>query len=684
MATHRLKVADLAARLVNDAEVSYNTDTADELVLNLTVEGYATLLPVQPWDRVELTAQLAGVETLVFSGVVPLSGGITEGAKGQSTVVRALSDFHVLEQTVYAKISNGAAMMPSAPETVSLSAYAAELFAWASGWDGSVIASTLSVEDGLGTVLCPVSSGTTTCAGLLSQAMDWQPGAVLTQRYSPTQVLRLGMVDESDVLTLDAKEDKLTDVRMQPRADLVPPVCALVGGAHLVLPEGADVRTPGAYVVAVPAQPNSWLGGRKETVRGLLIPTRSEYTARFGKQMQPESIDATTKAFILAFWPEYAGLIDKLDADVCYVSTLPVENLQWPGSELDPDADGAPTNYDTDLQAWSQLAPNVCVHTAGSFPASATRSKNVSGLKWCRAELNMNVSISASVEAEMTKEERLMVQALLPGIIPKGTSGTSGTGRQGRYAQLTLSCNLINTKQRIFDTSTNELLAGDVDYTAPDESSSVRVQSYVDAMTAYYNQSRDVWTQGSVTLIHDGVRNPAEMTGRCLQIYGLNEAWASMKALVRSVVWDLSEGTVSLDVGPRGLSEFGELLEIQEAGRRTTRFMQRRGLGVDTLDTDALLESEANMVVGADISASQSVERGGTWRKPFSIWLDEENTAWLEGGRITRGNRVLEIPTTKHHIVDGAEVAGTVWALGLPVKAKAYKMNGELTYSVYQ
>lgn len=681
MATYRYSLADLPERLVSGMVITYNTDSADELTLSVPAEDYTTRFTLQPWDRIEITEPVNDVDRLVFSGVVPADGGISESAgNGQDVTIRALSDWALLDLTVYAKMSGGNAMYTGSPETADLTSYARSIFDWATGWDGTLIASTLSVADGLGTIIAPASSGTTSCASLIEQALAWQPAVVATQRYSPLE-LTLAPVDASAPVIVAAQSAQLTSVRAQPRADLQPPVCALVGGAHLILPEGADIRQPGAFVCAVPQPSNGWLGAQKEIVKGLLIPTRSAYTPRHGKQLQPQAMDVTTRRFVQAFWPEYADLLQYLDADVCYISTVPAELLySEDGTSPDPDA-LTPANYDTDLTSWSQLAPNVCVHTAGSFPASATRSKNVAGLKWCRAELHMNVSISASVETTLSKTERLQVHELLPGIIPRTPEGK---GRQGRYAHLTLACNLINTKKKVFDASKNELLRGDSDYEPPTEANEPRLADYISAMTAYYNQTRQLWHEGTVELIHEGSLNPSELTGRCLRITGLAPEWETMNALVRSVTWDVSGQTIQINFGPRDILGYGEQLERLTAGRRTINFLQRRlAIGTDTLDEAAQLEREADMVVGPSVSAAQSVEVGGKWRRPFSLWRDEDGTLWLEGGRITRGNTTLDIPTTDSTIIAGSQ-SGTAWVEGSPVKARAYKKYGSLTFDVYQ
>ncbi|MDO5464745.1 MAG: hypothetical protein Q4F40_07405 [Akkermansia sp.] len=697
MSTYRYNIHELEKLGTRAASLHYRTDAADELTLTIIPTAYGSDFPWSPLDRVELFAVVEGQCCCVFSGVVPMRGGVAlSGGAAPTMQLRACSDYYLLGQTVYAKVdaATGTAMAEQDAELVPLGEFARKIFNWASGWSGTAITSGLTVTSGLGTVPAPVSSGSTSCAAMIEQALQWQPDALICQRYDAENGhrLTLGRPSAYPLLTLRRKEG-LTDIAVTPRSDLVPPVCALVGAVHGVWPAGADVRRPGAFVYAVPrASVNSPAaestgagcggnpGGQKMVVRGYRLPKEfrlsqlSEYASRALQQPTDEQ-----KKILLRYFPQLEPLMSYLLVSEGYVLPLAAEDaFDTPEPAADEQEPIVPANYSTQLENWK--ATGVFIHTSGEFPAATDARKNVSGLKWCKAQLVLDVALKPDALDSMSTTEKEAAERLLP-----GTRAVTAAGETlRRWATLRLTCNLINRSRKCYSTADNKLLSIDPDFDAEQENEqeTLRALTYIAAMEEYYRATRTVWSEGSVGLRFDGSRNPAAMTGRLLHVEGLAPEWEQMNATIRTVNWDLLGGSLNLEFGTREVLGFSERLERRNMARAATQAPQRREtMGVDSMDTAADAEQEVDMTVAADVATEVSAGVNGTRRKPFCLYC-EGGKYYYTGGIFTALGQSFEVPHTQFTITQGKQTQTPLTAQ--PVKLQVLRVNGTLTYNLIQ
>ena len=699
MSTHRYNIEDLEQLGATTATVQYRTDAADELTLTIIPTAYGSSFPWQTLDRVELFAIVEGARRCVFSGVVPMRGGVTlSGGAAPSMQLRAASDYYLLSQTVYAKVdqNTGTPMAERDPELINIADFARKIFGWATGWTGTAITSSLTAADNLGSAPAPVSTGSTSCTAMLEQALQWQPDALICQRYDAQTYHRLTLCRPSALprLTL-SRQEGLTDLTVTPRTDLVPPVCALVGAVHDIWPTGADVRQPGAFIYAVPptttpppTQTTDGAGsggtpkGQRMEVRGYRLPKdfrlsqRSDYADRTLQQPKPEQ-----QKFLLRFFPQLAPLIEHLSVSEGYVLPIDAE-LAFDSPE--PTDDGReqeptiPANYSTQLEDWQTTG--VFIHTSGEFPAAADKRKNVSGLKWCKAQLVLDVAIKNVAFDSLNATQKDEAERLLPGT----RAFSSASEKLRHWATLRLSCNLINRSRKRYSTADNKLLATDPEFTPEPETEqqNPRTQTYRDAMAEYYRATRTVWSEGSVGLHFDGTRNPANMTGRLLQVTGLTPAAEQMNAIVRTVNWNLLGSTLNLEFGTREVLGFSERLERRNMTRSATQTPQRREtLGADSLDTESTTEQVTAMTVAADVATEVSAGVNGTRRKPFSLYC-ESGKYYYTGGIFTAMGHSFEVPHTQFTITHGKETQTPLTAQ--PVKLQVVRVDGTVTYNLIQ
>lgn len=688
---HRHNIEDLRLMEAAGVNIVYHADGADTAEITLMPEAYASLA-WQVGDRVEL--YYGGQK--VFSGVLPNGEQrAVNGGNAEVVSVSLMSDFYVLDGTVYAKQNAaGEVVFPSVREGFSeLQVFAANVFNWASGWEGSKIESAL-VCDVSGRIPTPQSNGTNSCAQLLQDALQWTPGAVIVQRYGAEgDELRLTTPEAFEPLGL-SKADLVTSVSLQRREDLRPPVCALVGGAHVVLPPGGDVRELGAFVYAVPLRDKKGGGGpagaapasAKMIVRGVPIPDRYQFE-RGVEEFKTSAVVANsdTDKFLKQFFPEYAKWVGRLKAGACVVSVVPATALHEGAEDTeDEDAQAIPANYQDSAEAWLVSAPYVLVE--GSFNASSNAKKNVKGLRWCKASMTLSVVVR---EDELKAVEMPTVLELFPG------RHRNDEGELVYYANLTLDAVLINRRRKIYDPATNKLLRGDGEWSSEEEDDEgADAGDYVAAMTAYYHASRDVYTEGSIGMLDVGRYAPHELTGRMVTLSGFRDEWASMKAVVRGVMWDCVRKRIELQVGPRSVLGFGEQLE-RRLMAKMTGVNTARSLAVpyDPLDEGAASEEEAALSVSPSISAGLGAHTKGRWRDPWTLYpvvtgLAEDGTPevewWLAGGTLNRGKYSWNVADTNKQIVETLP-GEKGWSPDAgKVRVRFYRKDGVLLFDIFQ
>lgn len=687
--THTLTIAQLQELSTSSVVLTYNTDSADILSATMLPETYSQL-GFSYGDRLILTEG----ERIVFSGTI--QSGIAYSAQASSAEVAsldALSDLAILERTAYCKLdSEGNALYPAVRKSskfTSLAAFTSGIYSYASGWTGSPLTSSFSCTISK-SIPAPEGTGSTPCAALITEAMRWVPDSILLQRYSAEgDTLTLTSIDSLEHITL-AADAPITSVSLQARPELVPPVCALIGGDNFKiynsLESTGDVREPGSFIYPVPIDDNSAQdragaspASQKMVIRGVALPERCVGT-RGAAEYTPTSIitDSSTYKFLCRFFPEYKDVLGSATAGACLVTVTPKSDLQEEDDTEEDEDKRPPANYSDTPENWGSAAgyDAVYVMTEGQFNASSRSSKNLRGLRWCKATLTMQLGLGIDAYKSLPASVRPAVSSLFPGKLKKV-----------RLAKLKLDCILINSRFRKYDPATNQPCTGDSEYTEDELTAS----DYRAALTDYYNTSRTVYHDGNMSLLHDGSLQPELLTGRSLTIAGKRAEWESMNTVVRSVTWDYQRRALSLSVGTREQLGFSDILQrrlLAKASRREVE--QQLAVPFDVLDKDAQSDKETEMSVAPSISASVS---GGTTAKQQRPWTlyevpDEEDETktkvYLAGGTLYRSGQAFNVEDTAEQITQG-QPNGLPWEMnGNKLKLKWELLNGSWTYSITQ
>lgn len=683
--THTLTIAQLQELSTSSVVLTYNTDSADILSATMLPETYSQL-GFSYGDRLILTEG----ERIVFSGTI--QSGIAYAAQASTAEVAsldAMSDLAILERTAYCKLDDeGNALYPAVNKSskfTSLSAFTSGIYSYASGWSGSPLTSSFSCTISK-SIPAPEGTGSTPCAALITEAMRWVPDSILLQRYSAEgDTLTLTSIDALEHITLSA-DAPITSVSLQARPELVPPVCALIGGDSFKLPTSGDVREPGSFIYPVPVdndddqnRAGASPASQKMVIRGVALPERCVGT-RGAAEYTPTDIivNSRTYKFLCRFFPEYKLVLPRAIAGACLVSVTAKEDLQEEDDTEEEEDKRPPANYSDSPQSWGASAgfDAVYVMTEGQFNASSRSSKNLRGLKWCKATLTMQVGITASAYQKLPPIVKPAIETLFPGYRNKV-----------RLAKLKLDCILINSRFRKYDPATNQPCTGDSEYTEDELTAS----DYRAALTDYYNASRTVYHDGSISLLHDGSLQPELLTGRSLTIAGKRVEWESMNTVVRSVTWDYQRQALSLSVGTREQLGFSDILQrrlLAKASRREVE--QQLAVPFDVMDKDAQSDKETEMSVAPSISASVS---GGTTAKQQRPWTlyevpDEEDETktkvYLAGGTLYRSGQAFNVEDTAEQITQG-QPNGLPWEMnGNKLKLKWELLNGTWTYSITQ
>lgn len=685
-------IEDLQALSASSVQLTYNVDAPDSLSFVLMPDKYNEL-PLKKHDRLTLTDG----GRVVFSGLVPMGGNYaTQAAHGERIDVELLSDYYILEHTVFAKMGYKGnviyARNPVGKNTSSLLAVTSSVREWLGDYFPSQLDCDIDTR-----IPTPVSNGTSPCSALLADGMRWVPDAVAVQRYdeagNTVRITKPGSLEEPLVFNPDIHP--LQEVSLQARHDLQVPVCALVGGVHQVWPQGADVRALGAFVYAVPVQRDSedeqTLGGAGESpasskmvVRGVHLPENLKYEVDPEEfRMKPVASLPNTVRFIKAVFPEYAPFIPWLQAGHTIVNVTSEEDFleaMNPGPEEEAKI---PKNYSAQPETWSADGRAVYVHTEGSFAASPDGRKNLRGLKWCKASMSVVLAVQLN-ETPVPQNLWNLGMQLFPG------RRKSGGNRYG-YVRKTLSCNLINKRKTEYDPATNKLCSTDPDYQAEldklPEDDAPQAPDYVAAMAQYYEAASKLMHEGSISLLHDGSLNPAALTGRKVTVEGMRAEWASMNTVVRSVQWNVADKKLALSLGTRASLGFDEYLERRLIARNRGRDeAQRAAIAYDTQDPVAQEENEQAMPVSPSIAAGTDKESDGRWHRPFSLYIKEDDNTGkvvLRGGEIKRGKDTFTVEDSETQIKDGAP-SDEPWLYGLKVKLRWKTKNGALTFDIYQ
>lgn len=698
MSIHDLTIEDLQLSMAQSVNLTYNCDAADQLSMSFTPAQLAEL-GLAAGDRINLTVE----GRRVFSGTLMTdpSHAISAGANEQITVV-AESDLGLLSRMAYVKIDDDGNARYPAPEVnwEDASTLATTVFNRMANWDGSPVTTGFSAQV---TARVPARNGNsaTPAATVIQDAMAWVPDAVLVQRYN-TEGDQLLMTRSSALEALSfAQGAPLQAVAITARPDLVPPVCALVGGDTYKIPGEVDVRTPGAFIFAVPVDrdnDSARAGGspasQKMIVRGTPIPDRYQLTRGEDEYTYTDIVgDSATYKFLRRFFPQYKDLLGACMVGSALVSIVTREQLEAEAeaeAEEDEDAQPVPANYSDSPQNWTAAERGgIYVLTEGSFPASSRATRNLRGLLWCKGQVTLMLRLPFANRDQVPAVLKPAVPTLFPGK-ERHWSDSEGKYTTSWLARLTLDCIFVNRRKRIFDAATAQPCTTDSEYD-PALDDQPTETDYRAALADYYNASRAIPYEGSISLLYDGSLWPEELTGRMLTVHGLRTEWETMNAVVRSVSWDVGERKLSIDVGSRAVLDFDEYLQrrLMNKMERIER-TQRELVPYDVTNADDKKKAESEMTVSPSVSASVAPASTGVHRKPFSLYevvvgegSEATTTIWLAGGTLSRAGLTYNVPDTQYQIQNGA-ATDSGWTRGLKIRLKWTTVNGVQTYSIYQ
>jgi hypothetical protein len=703
MATHTLDIAELQALCAQSVVLNYNLNAADTLEVSLKPEAYAAL-QLHAGDRVILKDSARWV----FSGTVQNEPSCSvQAGDGEVVTVSAASDWALLEKTVYAKqLPSGEFIYPggkSKRSFMQLDELSQGVLDWATDWEGTPLeARRFFGRSAL--VPVPEGGGLTSCADVISEALAWAPHIYMKHLYtSQGTEFWFSQTLAEETIVLD-ENSPVTSINLTERKDLVPTVCALVGGEHYVLPKGGDIREPGAFVYAVPlrerenAPAGSAEASQKMEVRGVALPERS-YRERTAEEYREVDIpeESKTMRFLRRFFPQYNKFLPSCKAGALVASIVTEQDMKEEAeTELEEGQEyKAPANYSETPENWAPtgeyttpLGSGVFVLTDGSFTASTDATKNLKGLRWCKAKLEMQLYITLADVRKKAKELRVLAGELFPGKL-RGTNKDEKWETR-LYARLSLDCVLINSRKRLYDPATNKPFRSDPEWeeSAADEPTE---SDYKKALLTYYNNAQRPQMEGDVTLLLEDRReiHPVNMLGLNLSIYNKREEWETLEAVIRSVSWAYGEREVTLSVGPREVLGFEEELRrilLEKFDRQSAT--QRLVLPFDALDSDAQDENEQSLSVSPNISASVSAGTSGKARKPWTLYEFEDNegntVVYMAGGNLYRAGQHWNVPDSAEQFTR-EEQNGEEWDIdGKSPRIKWELMNGTLTWSIYQ
>ncbi len=593
MTTYDITLDDLAAMRATGASLRLASLAAGELSLSLHMQ-HMTAVPV-PWvpgDRVTLSSS----GRTVFAGTVRTAAPKYSGG-GYYYEVSILDDWDVLDRTVFSVTDDqgrprmadyigrntGTSSSGSTRTTVDIVAALQEILAAAPYMAARPhIAIT-------GEMIPFAASGSDTCGALVSSVARWRPDLVTYFDYTSAPA-RLVIAAQEQLPVMRVAMDALDKTRMelQPRHDLVPPVCAFVWGSgagrqSYILPEGGDLHAPGAFVYALadpgteypdparldantdpddpdaqdPAVYDSSSGPtgaarQEQRIRGIRVPAANDASGGYQWQFAP-----TAHKFWSTVYPRELG---GLEDHVMYSNRV-IRTVEPYGS---PDPRQEPRKYDTNGgKGWDHVL------VEGSISGEFRR------VKWCYATIEQDVyfrskSIPAGADA-----------AMLRAFFTEDDEIDKGDAR-GKIRRRRMAVKVV-----LMDRPSARYLVGgdyaelddmgrpiapeppDEPEETPDDDDPAKIEpptnddinpaDYQAALKTYYDSTRSVPWEGSIVLLQHPA--PWEYLGKRVCIDGGFPAWETMHTVVQSLTIDLMAGTAELTLGTRQHLSFDELVD---------------------------------------------------------------------------------------------------------------------------
>lgn len=569
-------------------------------------------------------------------------------------------------------------------------------------------------------VRIPYTAGSESCWAMALSALRWVPDAA--SWYDPAaDRLTLFAAGSGEPLVLDATAQQaasgetplfgfegIAAADFAPRPDLVPPAVAVRGKFNMTLPENGNPYQPYGFVYYIAPErlltangsdigslsPGSALArtaaaaaGKWMTVRGRKVPATA---AVLGKGSGDMKTSAGGGAAWVKFWRACGGMgvLAELESYITFGKPVwepvPAAEAYPPEEDTNHDStapigrrldapriaedDAAPANY-------KEMDTPGYVLTDGSFPASSNARGNVGGLHFCKGTLRQLVWISSPVPPEKAQAARDFF------------TGTSQfNGKTHHYTCLTLTAVFIDRRRKRYQEGTNALAPDDPDTAAAgssgtggsDNDRAKEQADYAAALAAYYQGTRRLYYDGTITLC--GVRGyePGCLLGKPVSVVGLTPDWAAMNTPVQRADYDPLRRRLTLTLGSPEVLHFNELLHRQQLARQEREKELRGaqgghtpgggtgGTGSGGSDTAA----EPAPMISPSVNATHAVAKEATLCEPFQVYV-EDGKHWVNGG---------VLPTPRGLIrVQPKDVSG-LWKAGRTFLVKAKWDTAEKCY----
>lgn len=492
-------------------------------------------------------------------------------------------------------------------------------------------------------------------AGVLRKLLGNRPGMVCWIDYSGVSpVIRVADGSSLPVAVLDRKHDRLTEIKLSPRPDLVPPAVGVVLTAgrqayqSQVWPRGADLHQEGCVTVQIalsgntdedeeepPSSENPVWDFTKPVVKvtGYKLPTNDVEGAIFWRRKLPKLATLNAARF---------GAVKKSIVAGVDGSTM--------------------SNYSTDTSA------QVYEHVSGQL------SESCKTIKWCYVEFKQYIYMDTPP--------------------PKGyemvfphTKQVNGVTRH--YHWLTWKGRTINTQHRKYRVSKSGDSGTDGGGEPPSSGggkppSTTQVwPDYTDVLREYYNITRDMPWEGSVRSLR--ALSPDGLVGRLLAVTDSRQEYRGMATVVQGVSVDLAGKTTSVTTGVPAHLSLQDLVDRVQQMATAQDDLDQEQIQDDPVQTlqydDEAYKSPPAPTLGpeGEIVWTAAPEQSPIYGLQVILTWDDDN-ANVTGFRMRRGQLMLQgayIGQTPGdnsgwYAVDGF-TAGEIW---LDVK---FNSKGKLT-----
>lgn len=536
-------------------------------------------------------------------------------------------------------------------------------------------------------IKCPAGSGSQTCWSFIEACLHWVPNAVTW--YNPdAKMLTFRSADDgkSLVVDIDAGEVRVDGARaftfagcesasFRARHDLCPPVVGLVweGSARrAVFPDGYSLREPWAFMYQIPKVEGAMNDGddfapeyaqrvqraaqNSMLVQGIKVPDGWQVVAE-GNPVDMKDTAPGAPANWHNFWKGFTAFralsktsVGCLAYGQAVFEPVPVDEAFPPGvlaEDNEQPANYEPFTQDDDVK--------IYVLHQGQFPASSKSRDNVSGLKFCKGKLRQYVWLKDAYAGELPQAEWM---AFFDGSFKrKDGDYTANT----RYTILELDAVFINRRRKKYQVGTNRLEPTDDDYNdnaggSGGDSTTPTSQDYTDAARDFYNATRKLYYDGSITLRGVEGYSPAKLDGANLNVLGLREQWAGMDTPVVQAEYDPQHKTLTISTGSPEILSIDERVQRTMLGRQSAFMAGTSMRNMPNLDDSGgdsgggSGDSEGYPMVSPSMAAQTVATKGGRPLNPFQLFSEGtgENTRWFinEGTLAAPGGRVVSFETT--------------------------------------